>query len=160
MSKITEDKVIQKMYAFLRKIGIPVKEKVLLETTFLPGLKIENSTLFVDREKLKYKGDIIHEAGHIALEKPAVRKKINGNISDTIDTSEGTEIAIHLWSFLVCKELDIPLDIVFHSDGYKNASDWIISNFENQIYVGRPLLAWMGIVSYEDPIKVIKWVRT
>lgn len=150
---------LSKIYAFLEQIGIPVIERVIIGETFLPGLKIELGQLIIDRQQLKYSGDILHEAGHIALEEPTVRQTITGNILDNPAANPDIEIAIHLWCFLACKEIRISPKVVFHSNGYKGDGDWLIEAFESQNYIGRPLLEWMGIIETGSPILVKNWIR-
>ena len=56
--------------AFLEEIGLPVRFRDLDEAGFLPGITVEAGGLNVDREKLLYPGDLLHEAGHLAVLPP------------------------------------------------------------------------------------------
>ncbi|MGB7019857.1 MAG: hypothetical protein WBD80_11725, partial [Xanthobacteraceae bacterium] len=55
----------------MRSIGIEVRAATLIEPTFLPGLDIRHGAILADEARLTYPGDILHEAGHIAV---AVRR--------------------------------------------------------------------------------------
>ena len=62
--------ILDQMYAFLAEIGIPVSETTLSQSTFVPGILIDQGRLLVDPAKLLYPGDLLHEAGHIAVTLP------------------------------------------------------------------------------------------
>lgn len=148
---------------FLYSVGIPIKEKEFKGTTFLPGLKIENGCLIINRKTLLYPGDILHEAGHIAVTTTAERNTLNENVTDNRPGSEGEELSAMLWSYAACIHMEIDPEIVFHKDGYKGDSEWILSNYEEKNYIGLPLLVWMGLASHENNEngfpKMIKWLR-
>ena len=67
-----------------------------------------------------------------------------------------------LWTYLAANHLDMPADIVFHTDGYKGQSQWLMDNFNSGGSIGLPLLKWMGNVE-ETPDgalpKGVKWLR-
>jgi hypothetical protein len=50
-----------------------------------------------------------------------------------------------LWTFAAAKHIGLPLDILFHTNGYKNDSTWLIEQLESGSYIGLPLLEWMGL---------------
>lgn len=153
---------------FLEQIGINVIEKELPETTFLPGLSIASDGIHLDYEKLKYPGDLLHEAGHLAVTTAAERKLIGTDNMAPDWPTQGEEIAAMLWSFAAVKYLELPIDFVFHPDGYKNNSEWLISNFNSENYIGLPFLEWAGLTFGKEsalregkeafPV-MIKWLR-
>ena len=67
------DPLTERLVAFVRSIGIDVRTATLPEKTFLPGLDIRNGAILVDAERLTHPGDILHEAGHLAVTDPLVR---------------------------------------------------------------------------------------
>lgn len=148
-----QQKELEKAIDFLTEIGIKVIEKDLPETTFLPGLELGSNIIYVDYKKLKYPGDILHEAGHIAVTSPAERLLIGTDeISETWPV-QGEEIAAILWSFAVADHLGLPLEFIFHKDGYKGHSEWYIDNFKNGNYIGLPLLQWLKMAYSNDDIE-------
>ncbi|WP_268036971.1 hypothetical protein [Algoriphagus sp. PAP.12] len=149
----------QHILDFLKQINIPVKETKLDQPTFLPGILIERGTLILDPEKLKYPGDLIHEAGHIALMNNEEKKIIAGDVSQHRTPGQDDEMAVLAWTFAASKHLGLPLDIIFHEDGYKGASPMLIDQFETGNYIGLPLLVWMDLCDYESFPKMKKWVR-
>jgi hypothetical protein len=161
MNKI---EITQKIIDFLTKIGIKTQFCTIDKPTFLPGLNIQNGEIRIDMDKLAYPGDLLHEAGHIAVTESAKRS----TTSDDAFTDAGEEIVAILWSYAAAKEIELPLEILFHPEGYKNSSKWIIESFESQTFMGLPLLEWMQMTAGESKAKdlgiapfpkMIKWLR-
>ncbi len=158
---------LEKVLSFLKEIGIDVVEKQL-ETSFLPGLSLGPNCLYIDFEKLLYPGDILHEAGHLAVTTSAERK-IAGTNEMALDwPTQGEEMGAILWSFAAAKHLELPVEFVFHPNGYKNESEWLISNFTNETYIGLPFLEWTGLSLGKERAtkegkeafpKMLKWLR-
>ena len=130
---------------FLESVGIGVAESPLTATTFLPGLELGQNVIYVDPDKLKYPGDILHEAGHIAVAQPHLRRLMGTDKMPEGWPEMGEEIAAILWSYAALTHLNIPPEFVFHQDGYKNCSQWYREQFTGKNYIGLPLLQWMGI---------------
>ena len=84
----------------------------------MPGLSIRNGCLIIDPEKLLYPGDILHEAGHIAVVPAEMRQALNDDVTNT-QFDEGCEMAAIAWSYAACRYLSIDPHIVFHEHGYK-----------------------------------------
>lgn len=154
----------EKIVDFLTKIGIKTQFSVIDTPTFLPGIKIDKGDIFIDRDKLLYPGDLLHEAGHLAVSEKA--KRVQMGEDSFFDGGE--EIVAILWSYAAAKAIDLPLTVLFHIDGYKGQSDWLIESFENQVFVGLPLLEWMGLTAGKEKAKemrispfpnMIKWLR-
>lgn len=144
---------------FLSQIGIPVQETQFTEPTFLPGIFIDKGTLYYDPEKLLYPGDLLHEAGHIALMTPEERPVIVGNVKEYRLPSQDDEMGVMAWTFAATRFLGIPPQVVFHPDGYHGQSESLIYGYESGMNLGLPLLVWMGMTSYETFPKMDKWVR-
>lgn len=140
---------IKKVLLFLNEIGIDVIEKEL-NTSFLPGLSLGPNCIYIDYPKLLYPGDILHEAGHLAVTTSSERNFVGTNEMATEWPTQAEEIGAILWSFAAANHLQLPLEFVFHPNGYKNASDWFISNFSDQNYIGLPFLEWIGLTFSKD----------
>ena len=67
------DPLTERLVAFVRGIGIAVRATSLPEQTFLPGIDIRDGAILIDEARLTYPGDILHEAGHLAVADPAER---------------------------------------------------------------------------------------
>ncbi len=137
--------------AFLNEIGIETREQVLPEATFLPGLLIDQGILLIDPKRLLYPGDILHEAGHMAVSLPEDRARLGGNVTADRPDKAGDELAVLLWTYAACCHLRLNPAVVFHPDGYKGQSDWLIEQFTSGLYMGLPLLIWMGLTSEPNP---------
>ena|SRR5215469_13278743 len=59
--------------AFLNEIGLAVRSGAFPEPTFLPNIHVEHGVLLVDDGRLFYPGDLLHEAGHLAVTPSALR---------------------------------------------------------------------------------------
>ncbi|WP_019990414.1 hypothetical protein [Rudanella lutea] len=157
---------IEPICHFLNQIGIQTRYETLHGPTFLPGLLIQNGTILIDRDKLLYPGDILHEAGHIAVCLPEDRPNLGGNITDNHPDKAGDEMAVLLWTYAASLHLNLPPDIVFHKDGYNGNSQWLIDHFTTGQYIGLPLLVWMGLAHNPDTNEpgvgfptMIHWLR-
>ncbi len=129
----------ERLAGFVRAVGIDVRTAELTEPTFLPGLDIRHGAILVDEARLTWPGDILHEAGHIAVASPEER------VQPRLSPSPGDEMAALAWSFAAARHLDLPLDVLFHAGGSKGDSSALIENFSAGRYVGVPLLHWYGM---------------
>jgi hypothetical protein len=128
------DPLVTKLVDFVRSVGIDVRPTALGDGTFLPGLDIRDGALLVDENRLAYPGDILHEAGHIAVTDPAVRN------APLLTPDPGDEMATLAWSYAAALHLRLDPAVVFHPDGYKGGSSALLENFAAGRYVGVSLL--------------------
>jgi hypothetical protein len=162
-----------KAVAFIRSIGIPVQFHPIAigspgEESFLPGLIIENGALLIDTAKLKYPGDVLHEAGHLAVVPAAERATLNGAAIAERPNRETEEMMAIAWSYAACLHLQIDPHFVFHNEGYLKGGNSIVENFNNGLYFGVPMLQWIGLTTekkkgqlQDGPFypEMSKWVR-
>ncbi|MBK6826966.1 MAG: hypothetical protein IPG86_08890 [Chitinophagaceae bacterium] len=158
----------QKAVDFIQSIGIPVLFKEITGKSFLPGISIESGEIVVDPEKLKYPGDILHEAGHIAVVPSAERALLNETTICTRPMREAEEMMSIAWSYAACVHLDIDAGFVFHNEGYQKGGSDIAVNFKEGRYFGVPMLQWTGMALEktnpehpEIPVypQMLKWAR-
>ena len=128
------DPLTERLAAFVRGVGIEVRAATLSEPTFLPGLDIEYGALLIDEQRLSHPGDILHEAGHIAVAEPAQRKERR------LSPDGGDENAAIAWSYAAVRHLGLDATLVFHEAGYHGWSKTFVENFDAGRYVGVPLL--------------------
>ena len=154
------DPLVEKLATFVRGIGIEVRAAVLGDT-FLPGLDVRNGALLIDEARLTYPGDILHEAGHIAVSDPAMR------ITAPVSTDPGEEMAASAWSYAAARKLGIDPAVVFH-EGFKGGGPNMVENFNVGRYIGVPLLHWYGMsveprqaaaAGVEPYPHMLRWVR-
>lgn len=139
---------------FLREIGIPVTAADLPES-FLPGIAIRAGGLLVDRARLEYPGDLLHEAGHLAVAPPEVRSGMSGDIDDMPDL----EWAAIPWSYAAALEIGIDPALVFHGGGYRGHSPGLLRNFELGVPIGLHHLVNAGMTTAELYPKMERWLR-
>ena len=141
MSSTDKEELIQKLTAWVQSIGIPVRVCAADAETFLPGLTIENGVLIVDPARLQWPGDILHEAGHIAVSPPSQRPVLGGKLQVT----PGDEMAALAWSYAAALGAGIDPAIVFHSGGYRNGGAELLSSYTAGLAAGgpgAPMLQW------------------
>jgi hypothetical protein len=164
----TQTPTFKKVLIFLSEIGIAVHFKLIDYKTFLPGISIEKGELLIDEEKLLYPGDILHEAGHIAVVPQADRNTLDEHNIENREHREAEEMMCIAWTYAVCVHLDIDAGFVFHDEGYKNGGSHIAESFKQGHYFGVPMLQWTGMAlerkNEEKPDlpiypKMIKWLR-
>ena len=148
------DPLAARIAGFLVSIGLQVGVVDCLEHPFLPGVDIQNGTLMIDQARLFYPGDLLHEAGHLAMLPPSQRAHAVGNMADsnTADSNMkkddgGLEMAAIAWSYAAAIHLAIPPEIVFHEAGYRGAANAILENFAAGRYIGVPLLEWANLTA-------------
>lgn len=165
-AKVPTEKIID----FIRSIGIDVEKTAISEETFLPGILIKNGRLLVDEAKLLYPGDLLHEAGHIAVMPGEERALSEGNVGEKKEQSKagGEELMAIAWSYAASVHLKLSPETVFHPDGYKGSSDWLIEQYTNGIYIALPTLQWIGLCYDQKNASIhnsrpyphmIKWLR-
>lgn len=165
---MTETESLKRIYSFVEGLGIQIEERSLPADTFLPGLELGANAIIIDREQLKYPGDILHEAGHLAVTTSEQRFAIGTDRLEEPFPTEGEEIVTILWSYAAAVHIGIPLELVFHPHGYKGQAKWLMESFQSGTYIGLPLLEWMGMtLSPEKAEKenkpafpeMIRWMR-
>ena len=136
---------LDSIVTFLREIGIAIREDKIPDDTFLPGLCISRGTLLFDRALLKWPGDLLHEAGHLAVTPAAQRHLLDDRLSGETEAPDAGEIEATAWSFAAAVHLALPLSELFHSGGYRGCGDRLIFTFSNGCYPGAAALARAGM---------------
>jgi hypothetical protein len=151
--------------AFLRAIGLVVRPGTVPEHTFVPGIWIDRGEIVVDEAHLRFPGDLLHEAGHLAVAAPARRPTIVGDAGP--DAAE--EMMAIAWSYAAAVHLQLDPAVVFHAEGYRGDSAALIENFQQGRYFGVPVLQWLGMTydAAHAPAhqvapypNMVQWLRT
>ena len=159
---IFADPLTDRLASFVRGIGIDVRAATLPDKTFLPGLDIRHGAILVDEERLTYPGDILHEAGHLAVSDPAERD------APVLSPDGGDELTSIAWSYAALSHLKLDPAIVFHDRGYKGGASALIENFTTGRYFGVPLLQLYGMavepehaaaIGVEPYPHMLRWLR-
>ena len=136
----------------------------ITQPTFLPGIFIDSGVLKVDLARLKYPGDLLHEAGHLALMDPVRRAAATGEAGD----DPGYEMGAIAWSYAAAVHLGIDPQVVFHADGYHGCSLAILEALTSGGCLGTPMLHWLDLALDERNARaqglkpyphMLRWLR-
>jgi GNAT superfamily N-acetyltransferase len=159
-SEIGREEVLERIFAFVRAIGLSIHLVPVPSNSFLPGIQMVSGGLRVDLDTLLYPGDLLHEAGHLAVMTPAHRLT---EFPSSTDPAE--EMAAIAWSYAAALHIGVPAEIVFHPDGYRGQAKALQQRFENGDGIGLPVLWWVGLTT--QPLagqpsiypKMLRWLR-
>jgi hypothetical protein len=149
------DPIAKRICTFLVSIGLPVRAGVVPGSSFLPGIAIEDGVLVFDEDRLLYPGDLLHEAGHLALLPRDARGTVHGDAGD----DGGLEVGAIGWSYAAAVHLGIDPAVVFHEAGYRGASQSILENFAAGRHIGVPIMQWVGMTTAETYPAMHTWLR-
>ena len=62
--------VLDTIITFLNGVGISVREGLVPEPSFLPGVRVYGGELTLDRALLRWPGDLLHEHQHACGDAP------------------------------------------------------------------------------------------
>ncbi len=136
--------VTDRVIRFLDEIGIDVVERPLATRTFLPGIHIDHGVIVIDRAAMRYPGDLLHEAGHLAVALPSERSLFH----ETFGDDGGMEMGAIAWSYAAAIHLQVPLDVLFHDGGYRGDAMWLREHFSSLRSLGVPILVWRAMTEY------------
>jgi len=160
--------VTQKLVDFIRQIGIEVVHTAIGCPTFLPGILVENGRILVDESKLTYPGDLLHEAGHLAVAPGDLRGTLSGEVALPGVSMAPVEVHAIAWSYAAIVHLGLDPMIVFHSGGYGLGSERLLSNYNLGVYIGANGLEDAGLTVLPAGAKergvapyphMLKWLR-
>jgi hypothetical protein len=133
------DPLTDRIAAFILEIGIGIERTALDAPTACPGVDARYGVLLVDETSLAYPGDLLHDAGHIAVCDPALRSTLQ-----TIGDDPAEEMAAMAWSYAAGRQLGLDPAVVFHAS-FRGGGEAMIEAFEHRGGVGVPLLEWFGM---------------
>jgi hypothetical protein len=158
------DAVTAAMIEFIRSVGLEVELGEVTESTFVPGITIRQGRLVVDVGRMRYPGDMLHEAGHLAVAVPERRRMLHLDIGQ----NGAEEMMAIAWSYAAALRIGIDPTIVFHPAGYRGGSDSLLANFSEGRYLSLPMLEWTGMAygpkrAQEEGIApyphMLRWLR-
>ncbi len=138
--------VVKEIVSFIRRIGLACDEGCVPEVCFLPGISLKDGGIVFDPLRMTYPGDLLHEAGHLAVMPPFRRQ----STCHTAGNDPGEEMMAIAWSYAAALHIGIDPAIVFHEGGYRSGSKAILENFGAGRYVGVPMLAWLGMTNSDS----------
>src|SRR5205085_3653629 len=156
------DPLVIKLTSFVRSIGIEVLACPIDWQTQFPGLDIRAGAVLVDESQLIHPGNILHEAGHIAVHDPARRSQ------PKFAPTKGEELGARAWSYAAVRHLGLSAELVFYPGSFTGWATSLVENFGAGRYLGVPLLQRYGMAveprfAAERGVKpyphMIRWLR-
>jgi hypothetical protein len=111
------------------------------DNAFLPGISIAHCGPRIDPTRLRYPGDLLYEAGHLAMLPADERSPLDGRLP----VEGGQEMGAIAWSYAAALHLGLDAAVVFHDAGYKGDGASLLENFQQGHYLGVPYLQWIGL---------------
>ncbi len=99
----------------------------------------------VDPARLLYPGDLLHEAGHLAMLAPDQRRTFGAADGPAGLDMRQLEVQAIAWSYAAALHLAIDPAVVFHDAGYRGRAAGMLFNFRLGVYVGVDDLARAGM---------------
>ena len=84
--------LIDQIVAFLHSVGVDAREGAVPGASFLPGIHISSGQVLFDRSRLQWSGDLLHEAGNVAVTPGGQRALLNGALSERADAYQDGEV--------------------------------------------------------------------
>jgi hypothetical protein len=131
-----------RIVAFLEKIGIAVHCEAQPGAEFLPGIALRGGAIHINPDVEIWPGDLLHEAGHIAVTESHERPTLSQPPDDL-----GMEMATMAWSVAALAACGLPLEVVFHEASHRGQAQMVIDRYRSGQFVGAPMLAWFGMTA-------------
>lgn len=163
-----QNELVSRIAGFLTEVGIEVVPAQLEPDSFLPGILILNGKLLVDETKLIYPGDLLHEAGHLAVAPSEVRQSLSGEVIIPGADMDAVEVQATAWAYAATIHLGLDARVLFHEGGYKGQSEGLIFTYGVGVYpgvyglqqlgmaAGREMAERLGVAGYPQ---MLKWMR-
>ncbi len=130
--------------AFLQRIGLRVVAGTVAGDGVLPAMTVRGGAVVYDPARPGRVGDLLHEAGHLAVTDPALRDML-AEVGD--DPAE--EMAAIAWSYAAARAIGVPTATLFHAD-YKGGPDYLIAAFAGGHFIGLPMLQYWRMAARDD----------
>lgn len=132
---------------FLAGIGIPVVETTLPPDSFLPGIVIRDGGLQVDPDRLQWPGDLLHEAGHLAVLPPDLRGRASDDLADEQGVAHAGETEAMAWAWAAVHAIGLPPEVLMHAGGYHGQSEAVLQMYAVGIIPGLRGLCEIGMTA-------------
>jgi hypothetical protein len=129
---------------FLRGIGIRIVGGAVPGDALLPAMTVRDGVLLYDPARPGWVGDLLHEAGHLAVTDPALRDTLV-QVGD--DPAE--EMAAIAWSYAAAMAIGMPVGTLFHA-GYKGGPEYLIAAFAGGSPIGLPMLQYWRMAAHTE----------
>lgn len=139
------DPTLERILAFLRQVGLRVAEAPVEDEAFLPGVRIADGGLVFDRTRLRWPGDLLHEAGHLAVLPAAVRDSFSGDLAGHEDIPHAGELEAMAWAYAATLAAGLDPSVLFHEGGYRGQSAALQLTYAMGVHPGAEGLAKAGL---------------
>src|SRR5947209_19755915 len=133
-----QNPITSKIVEFLTAVGIEIVPTRLSGECFLPGIRVESGSLLIDESKLTYPGDLLHEAGHLAIAPGDVRPGLSGEVIIPWADMNAVEVQVTAWAYAATIHLGLDPKILFHEGGYGGSLRAYCSITARAFYGTRP----------------------
>lgn len=140
--------------AFLDRIGLPLHIGPVRPDRLIPGMDVQGGVLWIEPFTPLYPGDLLHEAGHIAVTDPAIRATLSDIAEDPAE-----EMAAIAWSWAAAQAAGIDAATLFHDHGYKGGGSYLVDAFSQGRWVGLPMLIYYGMTDAASYPAMTRWLR-
>ncbi|MFZ5637580.1 MAG: hypothetical protein ACOY82_13455 [Pseudomonadota bacterium] len=153
---------------FIAGIGLNIVEEQLPADTFLPGVALRGGGLVVDPAALVWPGDLLHEAGHLAVLPAEMRGSADDDLADEAGVEHAGELEAMAWAWAAVVELGLPADVLIHEGGYNGKSRDLLQMYAFGVYPGLQGLCAAGMTAAPgfspEPLPVryprmLRWLR-
>lgn len=135
----------ERITAFLASIGLAPTEGEIPATALLPGVAIVAGGLVADRDRLTWPGDLLHEAGHIAVMPAALRPTLGGTLAENPEVPHAGEPEATAWAWAALVAIGLEPEVLFHEGGYQGRSPGLAFTFSVGGYPGAAGLIASGL---------------
>lgn len=158
----------ERIAAFLASIGLAPTEGEIPPTALLPGAAIVSGRLVVDRDRLTWPGDLLHEAGHIAVMPESLRATLGGTLADDPAVPHAGEPEATAWAWAALIAIGLKSEVLFHEGGYQGRSPGLAFTFSIGGYPGAAGLIASGMAlsmenarsTGQEPYPhMVRWLR-
>jgi hypothetical protein len=146
-------KDLKKALKFLRSIKIPLQESPPTEPhpkSFFPWVWIEGGTLVYRKAKVDV-GQLLHEAGHLALMPPS--KRLLATPDNLPSGASCGDLAVEAWDYYAAIAADIFPMIVFAKD-FDNKGLQVYTQLTKKVHYGYFILKEMGFLEGD---RMVRW---
>ncbi len=130
--------------AFLQRIGLSVVAGTVPADAVVPAMTVRGGAVVYDPAQPGRIGDLLHEAGHLAVTDPLLRTTL-ARVGD--DPAE--EMAAIAWSYAAAMAIGVPTATLFHT-GYKGGPDYLIAAFAAGSFIGLPMLQYWRMAARDE----------
>lgn len=135
--------LLDRIVVFLRSICLQVVIAPVPVGTLLPGIAICRGVLHCDPQGLTWPGDLLHEAGHLAVTPAPLRAAVDGDTM--IDAPHAGEAEATAWAYAATCELGLDPSVLFHAGGYHGKGGQLAFTYAAGCYPGAAGLIAAGM---------------